>query len=77
MRRNYDGEPGEWQREPGNFGRRYRIVGGIKEYEMQIQTAGGMITESQLEAENRAVKPQREKPTQRPNCPFKDGVKND
>ena len=76
MRRNYDGEPGEWQREPGNFGRRYRIVGGIKEYEMQIQTAGGMITESQLEAENRAAKPQKERPAQRPDCPFKDGVKN-
>ena len=29
-------EPGEWQREPGPFGRRYRMVGSAIEYEREI-----------------------------------------
>lgn len=40
----------EWKKEPGPFGRRYRIVGNTKEYEPTINTAKyGEITLSRYE----------------------------
>lgn len=83
-------EPGEWQTEVNQWGgvRRYRMIGNIKEYEMQITTTTcGTITESQLEAYNKAapereakqkaeIERQRKAVIQRRSCPFHDDNKN-
>lgn len=41
--------PGPWQREPGPFGRRYRMEKGVKCYEMTVNG----VPQSQLEEYNR------------------------
>ena len=74
--------PGEWQEEKNAYGgvRRFRMIGGIKEYEMMIQTADGIeIPESQLASYQQrkdAVKKAKEvihTPPRR-TCPFMDGM---
>ena len=73
-------EPGEWQQEPGAFGRRYRMVGGIKEYEMEINGvpqsvffASQKAQKAQQEAaREREQKEAAERAAKRPNCPFID-----
>lgn len=73
-------EPGEWQREPGAFGRRYRMVGGIKEYEMEINGvpqsvffASQKAQKAQQEAaREREQKEAAERAARRRNCPFID-----
>ncbi len=58
------------------FGRRYRMIGNTKEYEMMIRVEGGLeIPESQLEAYNAVKRQQRETPKQElGRCPFKNGL---
>lgn len=46
--------PGEWQEDAS--GKRYRMVGNVKEYEMLIQVGGCQIPESQLEDFNKRRK---------------------
>ena len=73
-------EPGEWQQEPGAFGRRYRMVGGIKEYEMEINGvpqsvffASQKAQKAQQEtAREREQKEAAERAARRRNCPFID-----
>ena len=38
---------GDWQIDPLT-GKRFRMVGRIKEYEMMIHTSGGIVPESEL-----------------------------
>ena len=52
-------QPGGWQEEVNEWGgvRRFRMIGGIKEYELMITVDGGIkIPESQLEDYNRRKK---------------------
>ena len=51
-----------WQEEETPFGgvRRYRIVGGIKEYEMMVQTSSGVVPESEIEERNRLAKKEKD-----------------
>ena len=79
-------EVGEWQEEKTAWGdtRKYRMVGGCKEYEKEIITSAGRFTESQYE-EYLKRKPEREAKKQAEyarmraearalrSCPFKDG----
>lgn len=76
----------EWQEEKDRFGgiRRYRMIGGVKEYEMMVTVDGIQIPQSEIEdyhrrkkeaeeareAARRAVPP----PPPPRNCPFKDGL---
>ena len=46
-----DTVPGEWQRD--EWGRRFRMVGNIKEYEMMVTIDGHSIPESCVEEYNR------------------------
>ncbi|MBQ3379697.1 MAG: hypothetical protein IJG50_07550 [Clostridia bacterium] len=71
---NDETKSGEWQTDEN--GKRYRMIGRIKEYEMTVLTSHGTVTQSQLEAINRhetgktafeQVKPIKA-------CPFKDGL---
>jgi hypothetical protein len=56
--------PGEWQMDES--GRRYRMVGDIKEYEMLIQVGGGcQVPESQLGDFNRRTKEAMQKKIQK------------
>ena len=70
-----DNTPGEWQEEVNQWGgkRRFRMVGGIKEYEMQIKTAGGAsVPESRLNEYNRKNSRQYQDQQQKDAfCPFK------
>lgn len=50
--------PGEWQVDEN--GKRYRMRGHIKEYEMMIHTSGGVVPESELEAFNKMQKEARD-----------------
>lgn len=50
-----DMTPGEWQIDPLS-GKRFRMVGGIKEYEMMVTTTYGVIPESQLEERMKHVR---------------------
>ena len=78
-------EPGEWQQEPGAFGRRYRMVGGIKEYEMErnggpqsVFLASQKAQKAQQEAaREREQKEAAERAARRRNCPFSDGMQTD
>ena len=69
-------QAGEWQEEVTQWGgvRRFRMIGGIKEYEMRITVDGGMeIPESQLEDYNRRKKERQETTAPKPvrkECPF-------
>lgn len=77
-------EPSEWQIEE-KTGKRYRMIGNVKEYEMLVTIGGISVPESQVEAfnaRNKAAaearreaerKAAEEQPPQR-NCPFKDGM---
>lgn len=73
-------EPGEWQQEPGAFGRRYRMVNGVKEYEMEINGvpqsvffASQKAQKAQQEAaREREQKEAAERAARRRNCPFID-----
>lgn len=72
--------PGPWQREPGPFGRRYRMEKGVKCYEM---TVNGIPQSAFLESNRRREEQQRAEfaaaqrkaaqiAAQRRNCPFVD-----
>ena len=70
--------PDEWQREPGPFGKRFRMVGNIKEYEPEINGIPESIfhdmkkrEKEQKEAEYKAAA-QKAQPQR--NCPFSDGM---
>lgn len=47
-RKRLDAEPGEWQEETNRFGgvRRFRMIGGIKEYECSVRTTNGTKPQS-------------------------------
>lgn len=66
----------EWKTD--EFGKRYRMIGNIKEYEMMIRVDGGIeIPESQLAAYNaNKVKEERCHVVQESfgRCPFKNGL---
>lgn len=76
-------EPGEWQTD--EYGRRFRMIGNCKEYEMEING----VPQSVFLESNRRMKEQREKQlkeeqakaaeraAQRRNCPFSDGMQTD
>lgn len=79
-------EPGEWQEEVNQYGgvRRYRMIGGVKEYEMDVTVDGITIPQSQLEDYHRRKK-EAEKarleaaknappPPPRKNCPIFDNT---
>ncbi len=80
-------EPGEWQTETTPYGgvRRYRMIGGMKEYEPEING----IPQSVFLESNRRMREQREaeykeeqrraaeRAAQRRNCPFRDGMQTD
>ena len=78
-------EPGEWQEEKNAFGgvRHFRMVNGIKEYEMIVTVDGMSIPESQVEAYNQRRKAQlaakiersRQQAEQQTYCPFFGGGK--
>lgn len=74
----------EWQEEKNIFGgvTRFRMVNGVKEYEMKLETTDGMILESQLQEHNRNKREQREERIRKLNehifpakyCPFNGGT---
>lgn len=79
-------EPGEWQEEVNQYGgvRRYRMIGGVKEYEMDVTVDGITIPQSQLadyhrrkkEAEQARIEAEKNRPAPPPpkNCPLADGM---
>lgn len=74
--------PSEWQTD--EHGRRYRMVGNIKEYEMMVRIGGISVPESQVEAHNARMRAdaerQRQTVEQQPqpqNCPFMSGMQTD
>ena len=82
-------EPGEWQEEVNAYGgvQRFRMIGGIKEYEPTIIIDGIEVPESQLadyhkrkkEAEERRKAEAMEAAKNRPepkSCPFSNGCNN-
>lgn len=82
-------EPGEWQEEVNAYGgvQRFRMIGGIKEYEPTIIIDGIEVPESQLadfhkrqkEAEERRKAAELEAWENRPepkSCPFSNGCNN-
>lgn len=75
-------EPGEWQCEPGPFGRLYRVIGnGAIEYEKEIDGlpehiffASKEVQRAQRKAdEEREQQEAAERAAKRRNCPFMDG----
>lgn len=81
-KRNRAPEPGEWQTEVDPHGgvRRFRMVGNIKEYEMEISVNGVLVPQSQLEEHNRRAREAKERQglplnanarnQQKKRCPF-------
>lgn len=78
--------PGEWQEERNPWGgiQRYRMIGGVKEYEAMVSCDGIMIPESQLSdyhARKKAAEAARQKPVEAPprkiRCPFNKGLSQD
>ena len=68
--------PGEWQREPGPFGKRFRMVGNVKEYEMTVMTSTrGTIPQSQIgESDGQQREPRKFVPPPPPVwCPIMSG----
>ena len=61
-------EPGEWQQEPGPFGRRFRMIGNTKEYEPDINGIPAHI----FHASNKATIETSREPKTEPQriCPF-------
>ena len=47
-RKRLDAEPGEWQEEKNRFGgvRRFRMIGNVREYECEVRTTHGTISQS-------------------------------
>lgn len=75
-------EPGEWQREPGPFGKRFRMVGNIKEYEMDINgIPESVFHDMKMREKEQAalLEKERQKAVQaaRRSCPFADGANTD
>ena len=82
-------KPGEWQEEVNQYGgvRRYRMIGNVKEYEMNVTVDGITIPQSQLTAyhESKKAAEQARKEAEknapptppRKNCPFSDGMQTD
>lgn len=78
-------EASEWQQEPGLYGRRYRIVGGIKEYEMDINGVPESVFFASQKAQKERDAAQREmekreflqRAALRRNCPFRTGIHTD
>ena len=71
-------EPGEWQRD--ETGRRFRMMGNIKEYEAEIIINGIPVPESQLSAYHAARKavsePEKRETPKTRTCPFDGGIEN-
>lgn len=75
-------EPGAWQTDES--GRRFRMIGDVKEYEMMVSVDGIQVPQSELaayyERKRAAEEAQREAERNRPappppkNCPFRDGL---
>lgn len=80
-------EPGEWQTETTPYGgvRRYRMIGGMKEYEPEIngipQSVFFRSQQAQKEQREKQLKEEQaraaEKAARRRNCPFSDGMQTD
>jgi hypothetical protein len=82
-------EPGEWQEEVNQYGgvQRYRMNGGIKEYEMMVRIDGIEIPQSQLtayherkkaaEQARKEAEKNRPAPPPRKNCPFRESMQTD
>ena len=78
--------PGEWQEEVNQYGgvRRFRMVGNIKEYEMDVTVDGMTMPQSQVaeyhrrkqEAEQARIEAAKNAPPPQPQrvCPFKQGL---
>ena len=77
-------QPGEWQVDENN-GKRYRMVGTIREYEMDVNGVPQSVfiesnkrdrkrREEQIKEEQRKAA---EAAAQRRNCPFRDGLNTD
>ena len=89
MKRIRDPEPGEWQEEVNAYGggKRFRMIGQIKEYEMMIHTSGGIVPASELAEHNKrqqeaaerrkaeALEAAKNRPEPR-SCPFSNGCNN-
>ena len=73
-------EPGEWQQEPGPFGRRFRMIGNTKEYEPDINGIPAHIfyANNKAKAEESAAQKATPKPAPaaQHNCPFTNGINN-
>ena len=79
-------EQGEWQEEVNQYGgvQRYRMIGGVKEYEMMVKIDGIEIPQSQVEDYHRRKKEaeqarkeaekNRPAPPPRKNCPLFDNT---
>lgn len=75
-------EPGAWQTDES--GRRFRMIGDVKEYEMMVSVDGIEVPQSELaayhERKRAREEAQREAERNRPappppkNCPFADGL---
>ena len=67
----------EWKTD--EFGRKYRLIGNIKEYEMLVQTSNGIVPESHLSEHNARMRATQQEITQKIHgrCPFADGLKNE
>lgn len=82
-------EPGEWQEEVNQWGgvQRYRMIGGVKEYEMMVKIDGIEIPQSQIAAyherkkaaEQARIEAEKNRPAPPPlkNCPLMDGLHTD
>lgn len=74
--------PGEWQTD--KKGRRFRKVGGVIEYEMEVHTSGAVVPQSQLAAhtaqmekdKRRRFEEERKKEAEaiKVNCPLAGGI---
>ena len=61
-------EPGEWQQEPGPFGRRFRMIGNTKEYEPDINGIPAHIFYASNKAKIEVTKEPKTEPQR--ICPF-------
>lgn len=76
-------EPGEW--ETDEYGKRYRMIGNCKEYELELngvpQSVFSARQKAQREQQERQIKEGQRKAAElarlRRNCPFRDGLQTD
>lgn len=85
---NNEPVPGEWQTEVNQWGgtRRFRMVGGVKEYELELNTTSGYVSQSKLAAQNTEANKMRleayrrkeaEAEAQKRYCPFSSSLHNE